>query len=1124
MSRQDRFNWFASRQRRRKSSRCSQPRIVSPASLSSYGRRLHVETLEDRRMLAVITVTSLADNLFIDDEVTLREAILAANTNTSIDGSTAGSGADTIEFAAALSGETITLGGLELEITEALTIDATALAANVTIDANTQSRVLNFTASTGDLTLSGLTITGGQTTGIINRGGGIRFDSSDTLTLNSSTVSGNDSGGDGGGIFTQSGAVTLTGSTVSGNDSVNGGGGIFTQYGAVTLTGSTVSGNESGGGGGGIRTYSGAVTLTDSTVSGNSTKFGDDGGGIRTITGAITLTSSTVSGNSTDSRGGGIDTTGGAVTLISSTVTANSAGGAGGGVFVFDSAVNPPLIIVNSIVAGNTDNGTAADLRPDLGGALNVDYSLIGDTIGSGITAGTGSGNLLNQLALLGPLADYGGPTLTHGLLADSPAIDAADPTFDILAIPNDQRGAPFLRGVGTRVDIGAYESQPFPFFPLVVDTILDLNDSDFSAGNFSLRKAIGLANGNLGADTIQFDPVVFATPQTMLLNFDEMRITDSLTITGPGQDLLTLDAGDGIDNIFNTGDGFRIFNIDASGSQIDVTLSGLTLTGGDTANGFLGIPGFSGQNGQNGRNGQNGGAIRSLENLTLIDLSISGNATGNGGQAGNGGDAIFGAGGNGGDGGAGGSGGGIYSTNGTLTIVGSTINGNSTGSGGNGGLGGSGTGGPFGPDGANGVDGDGGSGGGIYALGTLTITSSTVSGNSSDSHGGGIGTSSGVVKLSSSTVTANSAGDAGGGVFVFDSAVNPPLIIVNSIVAGNTDNGTAADLRPDLGGALNVDYSLIGDTIGSGITAGTGSGNLLNQLALLGPLADNGGPTLTHGLLAGSPAIDAGDPGFTSPPDFDQRGAPFVRVVDGGEGGLRIDMGAVELQTVVDSADFDNDGDIDGFDFLTWQRGFGTPSASSTDGDADNDGDVDAVDLGFWESQFGLPAPAVALSSLPAGEQANEEPLLASVAVAAPAPLRSASQQAVVNIEVVPVALASKPLVTFATPASVELASVAQIASGFSTTILRANGFKFHLNTAQEYLPETNGFAEYVDLAFERAWDDFDSLAHEQRDLIQIIANRDKGGHLKSHAQAADDLFAALTEEKEFAGLQLPL
>ena len=52
------------------------------------------------------------------------EAILAANTNTSIDGSTAGSGADTIEFAAALSGETITLGGLELEITEALTIDA----------------------------------------------------------------------------------------------------------------------------------------------------------------------------------------------------------------------------------------------------------------------------------------------------------------------------------------------------------------------------------------------------------------------------------------------------------------------------------------------------------------------------------------------------------------------------------------------------------------------------------------------------------------------------------------------------------------------------------------------------------------------------------------------------------------------------------------------------------------------------------------------------------------------------------------------------------------------------------------------------------------------------------------
>jgi len=61
-------------------------------------------------MLAVITVTSLIDNLFVDGEVTLREAIVAANTNLPAGDAPAGDvGIDTIEFAAALSGQTITL-------------------------------------------------------------------------------------------------------------------------------------------------------------------------------------------------------------------------------------------------------------------------------------------------------------------------------------------------------------------------------------------------------------------------------------------------------------------------------------------------------------------------------------------------------------------------------------------------------------------------------------------------------------------------------------------------------------------------------------------------------------------------------------------------------------------------------------------------------------------------------------------------------------------------------------------------------------------------------------------------------------------------------------------------------
>jgi hypothetical protein len=70
-------------------------------------------------------------------------------------------------------------------------------------------------------------------------------------------------------------------------------------------------------------------------------------------------------------------------------------------------------------------------------------------------------------------------------------------------------------------------------------------------------------------------------------------------------------------------------------------------------------------------------------------------------------------------------------------------------------------------------------------------------------------------------------------------------------------------------------------------------SGDQINTDPMLGPLQNNGGLTLTHALLAGSSAIDAGDPNFTPPPFYDQRGPGFNRVVNG-----RIDIGSFEVQT----------------------------------------------------------------------------------------------------------------------------------------------------------------------------------------------------------------------------------
>ena len=83
-----------------------------------------------------------------------------------------------------------------------------------------------------------------------------------------------------------------------------------------------------------------------------------------------------------------------------------------------------------------------------------------------------------------------------------------------------------------------------------------------------------------------------------------------------------------------------------------------------------------------------------------------------------------------------------------------------------------------------------------------------------------------------------------------------------------------------------------ISDDNGAGLL--TGPGDQINTDPMLGPLQDNGGPTLTYALLPGSPAIDTGDPNFTPPPTYDQRGNPFVRVFGG-----RIDIGSFEVQPI---------------------------------------------------------------------------------------------------------------------------------------------------------------------------------------------------------------------------------
>ena len=210
-------------------------------------------------------------------------------------------------------------------------------------------------------------------------------------------------------------------------------------------------------------------------------------------------------------------------------------------------------------------------------------------------------------------------------------------------------------------------------------------------------------------------------------------------------------------------------------------------------------------------------------------------------------------------------SGGGIYNT-GVAIITSSTISFNFAGGGY-----------PF-PNGP-------GVGGGIANVGTLTITNSTVSGNNvlttdkGPGCGGGVA-NSGQFHIAYTTISNNSATNGGG---ICNGA---------TLEIGNTILDTGAE-GPNIfndGGTITSDgYNLSSDD-GAGYLSGPG--DQTNTHPILGPLQDNGGPTRTHRPYPESPAIDAGDPSFTPPPFYDQRGPGFDRVVNG-----RIDIGSFEVQ-----------------------------------------------------------------------------------------------------------------------------------------------------------------------------------------------------------------------------------
>ncbi len=321
-------------------------------------------------------------------------------------------------------------------------------------------------------------------------------------------------------------ALKISRSIISNNTAIALGGGIYNAIGAsLDITNSTVTENWALGGGGvwNAGNFFATNCLVSSNLAAGAGIGGGSGGGLRASNGVMRLVNSTVSGNdaiafsnSTDAgSGGGVRADAGSVELRSATIAFNYASLQGGGV---SAAAGTTVLVRNTLLASNEIAGAFVDFK----GTLNSEgFNLLTTTSGAVIT-GNSIGNRLNLDAGIAPLGDFGGPTLTHALLFDSPAIDAGTNSFPAF----DERGVPRpfqidrVPDVVNGTDIGAVE------YVSVVPwmTVSNRTSTSFTlvwSGDSILQKAV--TAGGAYVDQTNKSPFTVAT-HTGLASYFRLR------------------------------------------------------------------------------------------------------------------------------------------------------------------------------------------------------------------------------------------------------------------------------------------------------------------------------------------------------------------------------------------------------------------------------------------------------------------------------------------------------------------------------------------------------------------------------------------------------------------------
>ncbi len=804
---------------------------------------------------ATFEVDISADTIANDGNISLREAIAAANDNPGKDVILM---ADTLQNNLEITGPFIITDDLEIDGSfnrppvigkNSKSPGISSLKVPILIDAVGSSRILVIAGDTGTVEIRDMIIANGFA--LSGGGAGIAIGAPNLVTLRNVTVRGCDAEEGGGGILQVGGELTLIDCMLDDNSSDIDGGAVSID-GVLRLINTEITNNSARGQGGGVFADGSVFHASGGMISGNT---GDFGGGLFTDANVnATLVGSLISDNTAEEKGGGIHVAANAILDATGVdLLRNHAGmGGGGGLYnigsatifksTFDSNISESFIVSENPVGGGgilnagsltlmdsfvtnnealiEDNGFGGGMLNANDGAADPVLIISGGEIsgnearesGGGISLYEGNATL-NDVSVHSNITGNAGGGI-HIFFNGQIAINGGA----ITANSAIQGGGLWVPSIG-RVDIAGTE--------------ISMNRASGHVGGGGIRTAgrVGIANATIknntavgrddfrsGGGGINNDGILFVTDTIV----SENVIIDS-SLGGGG--ILNLDEG-------------------------KMTLLRGSVTDNESERGGGGITNVS----------RDPPILGELAEITLRNVPVAGNS------------AEL-------------DGGGILTPNGISHLLDSTVSGNRTIAG---------------------------NGGGVASASGLTrVINSTISGNQAVAGAGGGISGEGAdvaIELIHGTVAENQAFTRGGGIHTSAGTIRTG----NSIIASNT----AGEPSPDLFGVFtSLDFNLIGDTSNAAIS-GPVVNSILDTDAQIGPLADNGGLTLTHDLLTGSPAIDAGSVGFTSAEALteDQRG--FTRIGNIGtipDAGGGVDIGAVEVigLSILDGAAMEDTGQI---------------------------------------------------------------------------------------------------------------------------------------------------------------------------------------------------------------------